>query len=95
MATIMAHLMTILARRGGDNDAANQWLDKHPMVLGGGFFALGAVIIVFGVLGLKSGTTTDKRGNKLSGGSAMAMGIVRLVAGVFCCGFGIYKMLAG
>ena len=90
---MMTQILTILAQ--GRNAEANQWLDEHPMVLGSGAVALGLVLLGFGIVGLKKGTTTDKRGRQLTGGSAQAMNIVRLVAGVACVGFGLFKMVAG
>ena len=90
---MMTQLLTILAQ--GRNEGANQWLDEHPIVLGSIALVLGLVLLGFGIAGLKKGTTADKRGKELSGGSAQAMSILRLVAGVVCTGFGLYKMVAG
>ena len=58
----------IIARRR--NHAANQWLREHPAVLGGGALLIGAALLYFGVVGLMTGKTKDKRGNELTGGVA-------------------------
>lgn len=88
----MTQLTLFFARR---NEAANKWLDEHPMALGGGALVLGVGLLIYGIVSLKSGTTRDKYGRQMSGGSAMAMSIVRLVAGAGCTLFGLYKMIAG
>lgn len=65
------------------------------MVLGLIFLTIGVVLLASGIYSLTKGVTTDKRGNELSGGAAQAMSIIRLVGGVLCVGFALYKMLAG
>lgn len=89
---IVAHRV-LIARRG--NEAANQWLEEHPAVLGGGAIALGALLTFFGVVGLKQGTTTGKWGKEMSGGMAAITSTVRLVAGIGLIGFGIYVLIFG
>ena len=89
----MTQFLTVIAQ--GRNEGANQWLDEHPMVLGSGALVLGLVILGFGIVGLKKGTTTNKRGKQLTDGSAQAMSIVRLGIGGLCILFGLYKMVAG
>ncbi len=84
-------LLPVFAR----NEAANKWLEEHPLVLGGGAIALGIVLTYFGVTALKTGRTKDKWGREMEGGSAMAMGVIRLVAGVGAILFGLYKSIAG
>ncbi len=73
----------------------NQWLGQNPLVLGGIFLALGGVILGFGILGLVRGQARDKFGTQYSGGTALFLSIVRVIGGVFCLGFGAYKMLFG
>jgi len=90
---VMLDKVYLLAQRR--NEAANAWLEEHPMVLGLGALALGALIGGWGIKDLMSGTARDKYGNELEGGMAMTMGIIRLVAGGGLCLFGIYKMVAG
>ncbi|MFQ5731227.1 MAG: hypothetical protein ACE5KM_04635 [Planctomycetaceae bacterium] len=85
--------MPIFARRG--NEAANKWLGEHPMVLGGGFLVLGVVILGWGIYEIRSGVAHTKRGKKLSGGSAKAMAIIRIVTGSGCILFALFKMIAG
>jgi hypothetical protein len=77
------------------NDQINVWLTEHPAVLGLIAMAIGALLIYFGYAGLQSGTTKDKWGNKMEGGMASLMSIIRLVAGAGACLFGLYKMIAG
>ena len=91
----MTHLMTILAQRRGRHDEANKWLDQHPMMLGSIALVFGPGLIAYGIYSLSQGVTRDKRGRKMTGGAAQAMSIIRLVAGVGCAGFGLYKMIAG
>jgi hypothetical protein len=74
---------------------ANEWLAQHPMALGLMFLAIGLVIGGWGLYELLTGTAHDKRGRQLTGGTAKALAIVRIVAGVACLGFAIFKMIAG
>lgn len=79
----------------GNNDAANQWLSQHPLVLGAGALVLGLVIIAFGVSAVSTGQTRDKYGRPLEGANARAMGVVRLVFGTLCALFGVVKIISG
>ncbi len=83
----------IFARRG--NEAANQWLAQHPMVLGLVFLLLGLLVGGWGLFELLSGVAHTKRGKTLSGGQAKAMAIIRIVAGAGCILFALYKLIAG
>jgi hypothetical protein len=76
------------------NEAANQWLAEHPLVLGGGAVVLGLIFVALGVSSLISGRAPTKRGADLEGGNALAMAVVWLVFGAACLVFGIYKMVA-
>lgn len=82
----------LLAER---NEEINQWLGEHPMVLGLIFLAIGAAVGGWGLHELSTGVAHDKRGNELSGNTAKALAIVRIVAGAGCILFALYKMLAG
>ncbi|MCY2968511.1 MAG: hypothetical protein NT069_33615 [Planctomycetota bacterium] len=84
-------LLPVFAR----NEAANKWLEEHPLVLGGGAIALGIVLTLLGVNALKTGKATTKWGQEVEGGSAKAMGVVWLVVGVGAILFGLYKIIAG
>lgn len=84
----------LLARRGSDSEI-NQWLDQNPLVLGLIALAIGALIGFWGVYELYRGVALDKRGRELTGGQAVALAVIRIVAGFAACLFGIYKMLAG
>lgn len=64
------------------------------MILGLGALVIGAVLIAFSVAGLMTGKTHDKRGREMEGGTAKTMSIVRLVFGIICVLFGIYKIIA-
>lgn len=83
---------SILAQRRG-NRALNNWLSENPLILGGIFLLIGIALLGFGVYELSVGVAHNKRGKKFEGGTAKTMSIARLVAGVVCCGFAIYKML--
>lgn len=77
------------------NSAANQWLRENPLILGLIMGVIGIVLLCFGIAGLKAGTTRDKYGIELSGGTAMISSIVRLVAGAALIGMAIYVSLFG
>jgi hypothetical protein len=64
------------------NSPANQWLRENPLVLAAGMCFLGLVLLYFGVVGLRSGTTKDKFGNELRGGMATLSSVIRVVAGI-------------
>lgn len=76
-------------------DDFNAWLEQNPLVLGLIFLALGLVIGGWGLYELLTGTAYSKRGKAMTGTSAKVLAIVRVVGGVFCLGFGAYKLLAG
>jgi hypothetical protein len=84
-------LIPLLADR---NEAINQWLDQNPLVLGLIFVALGLLIGGWGAYELKTGVASTKRGKSLSGTQGQALSIIRIVAGVGCLLFGLYKLLA-
>lgn len=90
----MLDSLTILAQRGADSDL-NQWLGEHPAVLGGIFIAIGLAVGGYGAWELYKGVAHDKWGNQMEGGMGNAMAGLRLVAGICCVGFGIYKLVAG
>ena len=64
------------------NSPANQWLRENPLVLAVGMCVLGAALLYFGMVGLKSGRARDQYGNELKGGMATFSSVVRLVAGI-------------
>lgn len=76
------------------NDAINQWLGEHPLVLGLMFAAIGLAVGGYGLWELVRGVSYDKRGRVMTGGTGKAMSIIRLIAGACCILFGLYKMLA-
>ncbi len=86
------HQLILLAQR---NKEINSWLDQHPLVLGGIFLAIGAVVGGWGLYEIKTGTAHSKRGKELKGTEAKALAIVRIVAGAGCVLFGAYKALFG
>ena len=90
----MENFTYLLAQRGANSDI-NRWLGENPMILGLIFLVLGIAIGGYGLFELKSGVARDKYGNEISGGMGKALAILRIVAGVGCCGFAIYKMVAG
>jgi hypothetical protein len=81
--------MTLLAR----NEEINRWLSENPMILGGLFLAIGLVLLAFGVSDLATGKARTKYGAQVQGGMAQFYGIIRLVAGAGCAGFGAFKLV--
>lgn len=63
------------------NSAANQWLRENPLVLSGIFGVIGLVLLVIGIMEIRSGKSTDKYGNEMTGGLAFFSAMVRVVAG--------------
>lgn len=86
--------MVILAQRGA-NSPANQWLRENPMVLGLIFLVIGSLLLFFGIREIRSGVAHDKYGNVIPGGMGQVTALVRVVGGVGCCAFAIYKMVMG
>ena len=82
----------LLASRG--NEAANQWLEEHPAVLGGGAILLAAALIGFGVKALLTGESSGKWGVQLEGGMAKAHGGILAGFGLLVLLFGIYKLIS-
>jgi hypothetical protein len=79
----------ILAR----NEEINKWLGENPAVLGGLFLVIGLVLLGFGINDLVTGKARGKWGTEFSGGTASLMGIIRLVGGLGCAGFGAFKLV--
>ncbi|WP_254507221.1 hypothetical protein [Anatilimnocola floriformis] len=84
--------MTLLLAR---NEEINQWLNEHPLVLGLIFLALGALLGGWGIRELMTGVAHDKYGNAMTGGMGQMLAIVRIVGGVGCIGFALYKIAFG
>jgi hypothetical protein len=81
--------MFLLAR----NEEINKWLAENPAVLGGIFLVIGLVLLGYGISALVTGKARGKSGAEMTGGMAALMGIVRLIAGAGCAGFGAFKLL--
>lgn len=81
--------MLILAR----NEEINKWLGENPAVLGGLFLVIGLVLLGFGINDLVTGKARGKWGTEMTGGTASLMGIIRLVGGLGCAGFGAFKLV--
>jgi hypothetical protein len=81
--------MLILAR----NEEINKWLGENPAVLGGIFLVIGLALLAYGVSDLVTGKARGKWGTEFTGGMASMMGIVRLVGGIGCVGFGVFKLI--
>lgn len=81
--------MLILAR----NEELNRWLSENPAVLGGVFLVIGLVLLGFGISDLATGKARGKWGTEFTGGMASMMGAIRLVAGLGCTGFGLFKLV--
>jgi len=81
--------MFLLAR----NEEINRWLNENPAILGGIFLVIGLVLLGFGISDLVTGKARGKWGTEMTGGMASLMGIIRLVAGVGCAGFGLFKLV--
>ncbi len=85
----------VVLARGDTDSSVNQWFNEHPLVLGLMFMLIGAALAGSGVYELRKGVAHDKYGNEIHGGLGSAISMFRIVAGVVCCGFGVYKMAAG
>ena len=77
------------------NSPANKWLREHPLVLAAGMAAIGATLLYFGVVGLRSGVTRDKYGIELRGGLAKFSSLARTVAGIGLICTAIYISIFG
>lgn len=77
------------------NEAANQWLEEHPGVLGSGAIVLGLILVGLGLSALITGQARSKRGHELKGGNARLLGVVWLIFGGVCMLFGAYKIITG
>jgi len=71
------------------------WVGFAPMVLGLIFLLIGAALGGWGLYELSTGVAYSKRGKEITGGTAKALAIVRIVAGAGCILFALYKMVAG
>jgi hypothetical protein len=81
--------MFLLAR----NEEINQWLNENPAILGGIFLVIGVVLLGFGISDLVTGKARGKWGTEMTGGMASLMGIIRLIGGLGCAGFGLFKLV--
>ena len=88
MPTLLPRLL-LLAR----NEEINKWLSENPAVLGGLFLVIGLVLLGFGISDLVTGKARGKWGEQMTGGMASLMGIVRLIGGIGCAGFGAFKLV--
>lgn len=86
--------ITVLARMSADSPI-NKWLNENPLALGSIAIVIGAVLAGSGVIELKKGVAHDKYGNVIPGGMGSTTSIVRVIAGVAACVFGLYKIVAG
>ena len=77
------------------NEELNKWLAEHPLVLGGLFLVLGLVLLGFGIKELLTGKSRTKWGTEIQGGMAAFAGVIRVVGGIGCIGFGAYKLIEG
>lgn len=85
------NLPFVLAR----NEAINQWLNEHPLVLGAGALLIGLVVAGFGIKELMTGVSKDKFGNVLKGGYGKSISIIRVLLGAGFAIFGLYRLIAG
>jgi hypothetical protein len=81
--------MLVLAR----NEEINRWLGENPAILGGIFLLIGLALLGWGISDLVTGKARGKWGTEMTGGTAAAMGIIRLVAGAGAAGFGVFKLV--
>jgi hypothetical protein len=75
------------------NEEINQWLDQNPLVLGLMFIAIGVVVGGWGIYELATGVSHSKRGKVVTGNQGKILSLIRIVAGVGCILFGLYKMV--
>jgi hypothetical protein len=76
-------------------DDINRWLGENPMILGILFLVIGLAVGGWGVYELLSGTSYDKKGREVAGGTGKVLSIVRIVAGAVCLLFALYKIVIG
>jgi hypothetical protein len=84
-----------LLGQSGSDSAVNQWLADNPFMLGVIFIVIGGALAAYGFFELRSGVARDKYGNEIGGGLGRGLAIMRVVIGLGCAGFAIYKMVAG
>ncbi len=87
----MTQLHLLLAR----NEELNKWLGEHPMVLGGIFVALGLALGGSGIYESRTGVTRDKYGNVVTGAWGKMLTNIRILGGIACIAFGVYKLIIG
>ncbi len=83
------NIMLLLAQQS-DTD---KWLEENPLVLGGLAILIGLSLAGYGVYELMTGVTKSKRGKIVEGGMGKMISIVRIIAGVGACLFGLYKIV--
>jgi len=72
----------------------NQWLDNNPLIVVLMLFVLGGILIGRSMWSLYFSRSKDHPSTD-DGGRATAIGIFRLIAGIACTGFAIYKLING
>jgi hypothetical protein len=80
--------MDLLARR----HEFNQWLNEHPVVLGGVAIAVGLWLLVFGLPALVTGRT---RSNAQPSPTGRLRGFLLVFAGLCACLFGLLQLVVG
>lgn len=73
----------------------DQWLEDHPLALGGGALVLGLILLGFGIAAIRSGKSTSKYGVELEGPMAELHGVAMAGAGLLVVMFGGYKLFMG
>ena len=72
---------------------ANKWLEQNPVIFGLIVLAIGLVVGGNGLYELSTGVSRTKSGKVVTGTQGQGLAIFRIVVGVACILFAVFKML--